>query len=294
MGKQIAITGATGFIGQKLVNRHLDQGDSVRILSRRPSGVAGLQSSLQWFHGDLSGMDDLRPFVDGADILYHCAGEITDESRMEAVHVSGTRRLIEAANGRIGCWVQLSSTGTYGQQREGIVAERTPLNPRGVYEVTKLKSDVLVEAAASRGGFQHVIFRPTNVYGAGMPNQSLYSLISMIRRGLFFFIGKPGASANYIHVDNVVDALLLCGEMPQARGEVFNLSDHRTMEQFVSTIAVLLGRGVPNLRLPELPVRVLARLFGSLPGVPLTQTRVDALTTRAIYSNKKIEQVLGY
>jgi nucleoside-diphosphate-sugar epimerase len=95
-------------------------------------------------------------------------------------------------------------------------------------------------------------------------------------------------------VDNVVEALVLCGKMPQVTGQVYNLSDHCTLEHFVAIIAELLGCGVPRTRLPELPVRALAKLFGRIPGVPITQTRIDALTTRAIYSNEKIEQELGY
>lgn len=294
MVKQVAITGATGFIGRRLVMRHLDQGDRVRILSRRSPGEAGLPNAVQWFRGDLSGTDDLRAFADGAEVLYHCAGEIGDESRMEGVHVVGTSRLIEAASGRIGRWVQLSSTGAYGRQREGIVTERTALNPSGMYEKTKVASDALVTGASSGGAFQHVILRPSIVYGAEMPNQSLFGLIYMIQRGLFFFIGKPGASANYVHVGNVVDALMLCGKMPQATGQEFNLSDHCTLEHFVARIADLLGCNTPYLRLPESLVRTLVRPFGSIPGFPLTQARIDALTTRVIYSNKKIEQELGY
>jgi nucleoside-diphosphate-sugar epimerase len=170
--------------------RHLNQGDQVRFLSRRSPSEAGLPNSVNWFLGDLSGTDDLQAFADGADVLYHCAGEIGDESRMEPVHVFGTRRLVEAASGRIGRWVQLSSTGAYGQQREGIITEHSPLNPRGMYEVTKVASDALVKAASSSGAFEHVILRPSIVYGAGMPNQSLYSLIYMIQRGWFFSLGS--------------------------------------------------------------------------------------------------------
>lgn len=290
----VAITGGTGFIGRKLVLRHLERGDEVRVLSRNSPSEAGLPDSVNWFRGDLSGASDLQAFADGADMLYHCAGEIRDEPRMVGVHVVGTRHLIEAASGRIGRWIQLSSTGAYGRRREGIVTERTDPNPRGMYEVTKVESDTLVKAASSSGAFQHVILRPSIVYGAGMPNQSLYSLIYMIRRGWFFFIGKPGASANYIHVDNVVKALVLCGQMPQAKGQVYNLSDHCTIELFVACIAESLGRDIPRARLPESPVRALAKLFGHIPGVPLTQARIDALTTRAIYSSEKIEQELAY
>lgn len=290
----IAITGGTGFIGKKLALRHLVRGDEVRILSRRTSSVPGLSDSMALCFGDLNNVESLKPFVDGADVLYHCAGEIRDITRMEAVHVQGTRNLIDAASGRIGRWVQLSSVGAYGQRRKGAITEETPLNPCGIYEETKVQSDALVDAAAAHGAFPHVILRPSNVYGAEMTNQSLFGLISMIQRGLLFFIGKPGASANYIHVDNVVEALVMCGTMPSASGRVYNLSDYRNMEQFIATIAAALGKDAPRMRLPEAAVRMLAKLLGNIPGMPLTAARVDALTSRTIYPTEKIERELGY
>ena len=291
---RIAITGATGFIGRKLVMKHLALGDQVRILSRRSTDEVGLPDSVQCFHGDLVGESNLTSFSDGVDILYHCAGEITDMSRMESLHVDGTRRLISAASGRIGRWVQLSSVGTYGPQRTGIITEQTTLNPCGVYETTKLQSDILVQSASLDGAFEHVILRPSNVFGTGMPNRSLYGLISMIQYKWFFFIGRRGASANYIHVDNVVDALVLSAQINKAAGQVYNLSDHRTLESFTACIAQSLGCHVPRVRFPELPVRVLAKLLGGIPGMPLTQNRVDALTIHSFYSTEKIERELGY
>lgn len=292
--KIIAITGATGFIGGKLAMRHLAQGDEVRVLSRRSLELSGLPAAVQWFQGDLTGGTSLHAFVDGVDVLYHCAGEIRDKSRMEALHVDGTRRLIEAATDRIGRWVQLSSTGTYGQRRSGTVTESSTLQPSGMYEETKLRSDGLVQAASLRGAFQHVILRPSIVFGEAMPNQSINSMIAMIRKGLFFFIGEQGASANYIHVDNVVEALLLCATSPRAAGQIYNLSDYRTLEEFVACIAVAMECNVPSIRLPEFPIRILVRLFGGMPRMPLTHSRVDALTTRAIYSIEKIQRELDY
>lgn len=289
---RVAITGGSGFIGQRLVSRHLAAGDEICVLSRRSPDQRG--GAVRWFYGDLGGSDDLRAFVAGADILYHCAGEIHNESRMETVHLIGTSRLIEAASGRVGRWVQLSSAGAYGRQREGLVTECTELNPQGRYEATKTESDFLVSAASAAGAFPHVILRPAIVYGANMPNRSLYGLISMIRRGWFFFIGRSGASANYVHADNVVDALMLCGKHSRAVGEVYNLSDHRTIEQFVAGIAGLLQCPVPRFRLPEMPVRALSAVCGTIPGFPLPLSRVDALTCRAVYSTAKIERELGY
>jgi nucleoside-diphosphate-sugar epimerase len=116
----------------------------------------------------------------------------------------------------------------------------------------------------------------------------------MIQRGLFFFIGKPEATANYIHVDNVVHALVLCGENPNANGQIYNLSDHVFMEQFICDIAKELQVSMPNTRLPELPVRMAVKFFKNIPGFPLSVARVDALTGRAIYLSDKIKADLGY
>lgn len=295
MGMIVAVTGGTGFIGRKLVMRHLELGDEVRVLSRRSLEISGLPGSVKWYSGDLSDNCDLHSFVDKADVLYHCAGEIRDTARMEAVHVSGTDRLIKASAGRIGRWVQLSSVGAYGLlRRHGTVNEDTRLEPEGIYEVTKVQSDRLVDDAAQLGAFEHVILRPSIVYGNEMTNRSLFSLIALINRGWFFFIGKPGASANYIHVDNVAEALYLCGTAAQANGQIYNLSDYRTLENFVAIISQALGRELPRLRIQEAPIRMLVRVLGWIPGIPLTESRINALTNFTVYDNSKIELGLGY
>src|SRR5450432_1164581 len=107
---KVAITGGTGFIGRSLVLRHLAAGDAVRLLSRRPSEEIGFPDAVKVYAGDL-GSDGssvlLSHFVGGADVVYHCAGEIKHASRMRCVHVDGTRSLVQAANGNIGHWVQL-------------------------------------------------------------------------------------------------------------------------------------------------------------------------------------------
>jgi nucleoside-diphosphate-sugar epimerase len=290
----VAITGGTGFIGRKLVARHLALGDRVRVLTRRAAAEVPFGEAVALFRGDLaSGGDILAPFAEGASLLYHCAGELRDPARMHAVHVEGTRRLLAAAGRTIGRWVQLSSVGAYGPRNSGVVTEETPLRPRGVYEETKAESDRLVLAAAS-SGLVFSMVRPSIVFGPEMTNRSLFQLIAMIDRGLFFFIGEPGARANYIYVDNVVEGLVRCGTVPSAANRIYNLTDCRTLESFIGTIARALGRPVPTRRLPERPVRWAARLAGRLPRVPLTEARVAALVNRASYSTARIEHEVGY
>lgn len=289
----IAITGGSGFIGRHLVARHVAQGDRVRYLTRRASvdAIPGAEACV----GDLALPVTLRRFVRSADVLYHCAAELRDTTAMAITNVAGTANLLDVAAGEVRRWVHLSSTGVYGVQRGGEVHEDTDLRPGNEYELSKAAADALVLEAADRRGLSCVLLRPSNVYGSDMPNQSLFQLIRMIDKGLFFFIGPRGAMANYIHVENVVDALLACGQatLPQ-NGRTYIVSDRCTLEAFVGIIAAQLGKAMPGLRFPEPAARVAAHLLGRFPGFPLKLSRVDALTDRTVYCTKRIEAELGY
>jgi nucleoside-diphosphate-sugar epimerase len=289
---QVAITGGSGFVGSKVVARHLAAGDSVRVLTRRrDSSVAAADAVV----GDLTDdRCDLVPLVNNADILYHCAGEIFDTAIMHDLHVAGTRRLIAAAGGRIGRWVQLSSVGAYGLVHRGEITEASPEHPTGAYEVTKTLSDRQVLEAAHANAFEAAILRPCKILGVGMRDTSVSQMIRFIARKLFFFIGPPGAAVNYVSVENVVEGLSLCGTHPGAAGNIYNVSDPRTLEAFVSHIASALRVDTPTRRVPEPVVRAVAAMGRLVPGFPLTKGRIDGLTSRATYPIARIVSDLGY
>ena len=290
-----AVTGASGFIGRALTNHLRASGAAVRALSRRhPTGKDG--QGVQWFQGDLLDADRmaLRTFLDDTDVLFHCAAELSDESAMENVHVEGTRRLIDDARGRVRHWVQLSSCGVYGPVREGLVTEASALDPSDPYECTKLIAEQLVRQSAGEGAFTATVLRPSNVYGETMPNPSLRAWVGAVERGWFFFIGKPGSTATYVHVDDVAEALCRCAEDDRARGGIYNLCAGCTVETFVAAMCRALDRPMPRLRIPEPAARLAAVMVQRLPGFPLTRSRVDALTGRARYTIDRIQHDLGF
>jgi len=294
---QVAITGGRGFIGSILVKHHLQHGDDVRILTRKvESHPDDSSTQLEIYHADLTKQSKvLNDFVDGVDVLYHCAGESNNEDLMYQTHVEGTKYLIAVAAGKIGRWVQLSSVGVYGQQFKGSVREDSELKPVGTYETTKMLSEQLVMDAGNEKSFSWIILRPSTVYGSTMTNQSLHQLVSRINRSQFFFIGRAGASANYIHVDNVIQALYLCASCESHYlGSVYNLSDYVHLEDFVTMISDNLGLVNISLRIPEWPIRFITRILENIPGFPLTTSRINALTNRANYPITKISNDLGY
>jgi nucleoside-diphosphate-sugar epimerase len=300
---KVAVTGASGFIGQKLLQALEGEGHDVAVLSRNPG--RSFPPRVRAVAGDLLGdRSALVRLLEGCDVIFHCAGEVRDQSRMRALHVDGTRGLLDAAraqsvtSGKPIHWVQLSSVGAYGPppgaaHDERVVSEETPPRPVGEYEITKTLADELIMQAGAMGAITFSLVRPSNVFGATMPNNSLRALGEMVRRGLFFYIGPPGAVATYVHVDDVVATLLACGTDVRARGQIFNLSNDCLLEELIGGMAAALGVRAPTARVPEFLVRGVQRVAGRLVRLPLTRERIDNLVLRTRYPFAKLQGQLG-
>jgi nucleoside-diphosphate-sugar epimerase len=300
----ISVTGGGGFIGRRLVDVLCRQGHSVKMLSRH--SALQVPPGVHVEKGDLASKDcPLDGFVEKCAVVFHCAGEIRSEKLMRLLHVDATQRLIDAVlneasrTGRVIHWVQLSSVGAYGpppgkSDSNRVVTEETDTRPVGEYEITKTISDELVVQACRGGMMTYSIVRPSNVFGENMTNQSLHGLGNMIRKRMFFYIGKPGAIATYVHVDDVVEVLLRCGMDQRARGGVFNISNDCLLEEMVNSIAIALNVAPPRIRLPEYLVRVAVALVTKIYPIPLTQKRINALISRTRYPCHKLESELDY
>lgn len=290
------VTGAGGFIGRRVVERLVRQGVDVIAISRRTRQIG----SARVLVADLStgaGLDSAA--FEGVSWVFHCAGEMRDPRLMRSLHVDGTARLLDALPRHAGHvrWIQLSSVGAYGPPVSPsiprVVDETSPEHPQGEYEATKVQADRLVRSAAAEGAIQCVVLRPSAVAGAGMPNSSLRALMALVRRGRFFYPGPPTSVANYVHVDDVADALLACATHVSAPGEIFNLSSDCLWADLMKFVASVAGVPAPWFRVPAGPVRLVATASRFLGG-PLTPARVDALVNHTSYPSTKIRRLLGF
>ena len=293
-GLSVAVTGASGFIGQALVNSCQSRGIKLRALTRTTK-MAPCSDGVEWFRGDIRTTQDWAKFFDGVDMVLHMAAELKNPSTMQSINVDGPVRMLDAAiKHGVKRWVQLSSVGAYGASDNGTISEYTPTNPSGPYEVTKTNFDEKLVAAASMSNMEFCIVRPSNVYGPGMRNQSLRQMMRMIAKGWFVYIGSIGASANYVHVDDVVNALILCLTQKPAANQTYIVSDWSTIEDMVRSMAISQNVNAPKIRVPISLVHLIAKSFGWLPGWPLTLGRINALTSFSRYSTQKIEHELGW
>jgi len=227
--KRIAcVTGASGMVGRRIVHRLLQQGYTVRAFTRRKDLTL---SGVGMHYGDICDESALKSFMNRADLLFHCAAELKDESRMWDVNVRGTENLLRLIHeSGITYLCHLSSAGVVGKTEMPIVDETSPCNPRNIYERTKCEAEKRV--AKGVNGCCAVVLRPTNVIderrsGAlGLPMRSGWADYLKI------FL-KGGENAHVIHADDVAAAALYlishASETPQC---FFVSCDHDPMNTF--------------------------------------------------------------
>ena len=302
--KRACVSGASGFVGKRLVEKLISQGFSVRVLTRNSKSI--FPEAVEIFYADLaSPICNLKNFFSRCDIFFHCAGDTNNVLHMHALHVGGINRLLKAFSDEI-CltghpkhWVQLSSVGVYGKLTDNCAAVRkitelSKIHPYGEYEITKAKADKLLFEAAKSDRFTYSILRPSNIIGIGMPNKSFRGLVENIIRRRFFYIGSTQSVSNYIHVDDVVAAMILCSQSPRVINQIFNLSHDCKLTDIVLSLS--LDEKIKHKRIivPEFLVRLVVGVTSNFFKLPLTQSRVDALVSRTYYPNTKIKRLLRF
>lgn len=300
----ISITGANGFIGKRLLELFPDNDFSLKLLVRKSPEIC-LNKNIEYINGDLLDLYTLSPLLNKCNILIHCAAEIKIESLMYPINVRATHHLLELAkiqfyeSGIKVHWVQLSSVGAYGlgsfnDKSFRYLTESSQHSPDNTYEKTKTLADELILQAGLDGYITYTLLRPSSVFGKGMPNNSLRQLIRMVELRLFFYIGDGEGILNYIHVDDVCNAIIECSFNLKAKNQIFNLSNDCRQDILINSIASICNVPNPSIHINPnillLPIKILEKLIK----LPLTSSRIRALTSKNIYSTAKIENLLNF
>lgn len=292
---KILVSGATGYVGRHLVRRLTDEGHDVSVISRNRIKAQKILGNLEIFEIDITNEETDFSFINEFNVFYHCAGEIKNASNMYKLHVKSTNNMLKQIKQGKVRWVQLSSVGVYGPQKSGNITEETAFNPIGEYEETKAKAEILVSEYCKKNGNDYVILRPSNIFSIDMTNTSLINLIKVIKLGLFFYMNRSkDAYSTYIHIDDVVEALTLVGLSTESANQDFIVSDGMPQIELVKTVCRNSQSAEPKLYIPETAIRALATIIEIIPKAPAITPKINALTTKATYSSKKIETLLSF
>lgn len=301
------VTGATGFIGQHLVARLLNDGFSVKALVRGEIDGHRWGQQIEVVKGDVRDARSARMAVDGVDGVFHLAGKVHDVEEVgndpghESVTLQGTQNLLAAAEGRsIKRFIFLSSLSVYGLGSDAMRDETATCCAASMYGRTKFLAERCVFDYGKQFNVHTCCLRPAMVYGAGCKG-NLPRMIRMIDRGWFPPLPDLKNRRSMVHVTDVVNAAMLAAFNPAANGQCYIVTDGwpYSSREMYEMICRALGRQIPNWSVPFSVLKSLARVgdvLGRMRGRRFffDSNSLEKLTGSAIYSIAKISHELGY
>lgn len=305
----ILVTGATGFIGRRVVARLVAEGVRVRALvlpAEVATAGAGFAGDVEVSAGDIGDAAAVAAATRGVSGIIHLAAVVGDwgpAALFERVTVQGTRNVIDGAVAAGVRLVLASSIVFYGDALgRDVCDEAHPVGrPLGHYSRTKQQQEQLAREAEARRGLELVVVRPGNVYGVGS-KLWVEEVAAQLRRGMPVLIDGGHQHAGLAHVDAVVDVLVRALETPAARGRVYNANDGGdvTWARYFGDLARLIGAGTPR-SLPRWLVDGLARAgeavwtrLGRASRPPITREAVNLVGSHHRTPIERARRELGF
>jgi UDP-glucuronate 4-epimerase len=270
---RIVITGAAGFVGSHLAEAALRAGDDVvgidcltdhyaPALKRRNLEPLLRTQGFEFIEADLQ-TADLEAVLDGADVVYHLAGQAS--VRWSWSHgfadylgrnVLATQRLLEAVSAtRPQRLVYASSSSIYGNAAKYPTDETALPQPHSPYGVSKLAAEHLCGLYAANGRVRTTILRYFTVYGPRQrPDMGMHRFLSAALAGQPLPIFGDGEQVrDFTFVGDIVAATLSAGRTDLAPGTVLNVAGGTsiTVNVLVAMLGTITGRELDVERLPE-------------------------------------------
>jgi len=234
------VTGGAGFIGSNLVDRLVEAGHEVVVLDDLSTGsrenLAAAGDAVRFLEGDLRDPAAVASAVDGCEIVYHQAAlaavarSIDDPALVTDVNVGGTLELLLAArDAGVRRVVFASSSSIYGDTPMLPKDEAMPPSPRSPYAATKVAGEAYMAAFHAAFGLETVSLRYFNVYGPRQSPRSQYAAVvplfidAMASGRAPTIYGDGGQTRDFTFVGDVVEALVLAADAPDAAGAVMNI-----------------------------------------------------------------------
>ena len=209
------MTGGSGFIGGRLIERLVREGHRVRALARSEHASERVSArGAEPARGDLADIASMRAGAEGCELAFHAAAMLGDwgsREDFERGNVQGTANALRACReAGVRRFVHVGTEAALLAGRPLLqVDETAPLRPDSpaLYSATKARAEQLV-LGAGREGMETVVVRPRFVWGRG-DTTLLPTMVEMVHSGRFAWIGGGRHLTSTTHVDNVIEGLLL-------------------------------------------------------------------------------------
>ena len=247
-GKKIFITGGAGFIGATLAKRLANSNKLVLFdnMSRNTLKHTDLEmhENITLVQGDVLQFDQIKAAMDSADIVVHAAAiagidtVIKSPVKTMEVNMIGTANVLRAAmevgvKDRV---IEFSTSEVFGSKAYRVSEEDQAVagsagEARWVYAVSKLAGEHLSHAYFREYNLPTVTLRPFNIYGPGQTGEGAIQIFirKALRNEPISIYGDGTQIRAWCYIDDMVDALMLALERPEAVGESFNVGNARAV-----------------------------------------------------------------
>lgn len=273
------VLGGGGFIGSNLCAGLVRAGHAVRVFEYphvHSQCFPGLVSQVEWHEGDFINPADVEQAMAGCEVVFHLISTTLPKSSndnpaydIDSNLVSTVRMLQSALKHGVRRVIFLSSGGTvYGVPRETPIDEAHPTDPICSYGIVKLAIEKYLHLFHTLHGLDYRVVRLANPYGPGQRQVASQGAVAVflyraLHDQLIEIWGNGSVTRDYVHIDDVVSALL--NLMPYAGTErIFNVGSGvgLSLNDLVAEIGRVLGRDVRHAHLPsrqfDVPANVLA------------------------------------
>ena len=305
--KKVLVTGATGFLGKYVVKELVEHGYQVRAFGRNSKVGRSLEnSSVSFFQGDLTKADDVLEACKGMDLVVHAGALSTVWGPWEdfyQANVLGTKYVLEACR-QVGMQrlVYVSSPSIYAAPKDQLAIKESDApeeNNLNNYIRSKLASEKLFNDYPD---VPSIILRPRGLFGIG-DTSILPRVINLSQKLGIPLIGDGRQLMDMTCVENVALAIRLAIEAPEAKGEVYNITNGEPRAFRDLLEESLTGLGYP-IKYRNLPAALLSGIAScleflyktfNLKGEPaLTRYTYYLLRYSQTLDISKAERELGY
>ena len=264
--KNVAVTGADGFIGSHLVESLLEKGYKVRALAQYNSfnnwgwlEEISPRPGLDVWSGDVRDPEFCKKFTEGCDTVFHLAAliaipysYIAPDSYVDT-NIKGTLNMCQAARGHGNQRLLVTSTSeVYGTARYVPIDEKHPRQPQSPYSATKIGADAIALSFYNAFGLDVSVVRPFNTYG---PRQSaraiIPTIITQIASGMKEIkVGDLTPTRDFNYVTDTCRGFIDIALSPDTIGQEINIATGKeiSMEEVLKTIGRLMDADVKWIR----------------------------------------------
>lgn len=265
-GKKVLITGGLGFIGSSLAIKLAKLGAQITLVDAMIPEYGGnlfniktIKDQVKVNFGDICDPHAMNWLVREQDYIFHLAGQVSHILSLSnpyldlEYNIKGTVTLMEAIRlNNPGTRVVFTGTrGQYGTATTLPVTEEAPTNPRGIYEISNLTAEKIIQVYNDIHQIPSTLLRLTNIYGPrSQMKHSQFGVVNWFVRmaiddEVISLFGDGSILRDFLYIDDCVDALLLSALSDEAVGNIFNLGvDQPTsFKELVELLISVAGSG---------------------------------------------------